>query len=121
VLEHDPVGGLISVPDRILGLVAAQWMEPHDFIALLPDVRSAVFSVGNRLSYVEAIVTQGVEAMVTYDGCLPRVRGCPFRSVGCVGTERPLATSEEAQDQGCAEQEGKGSNCYSRALLRKAS
>jgi len=53
------------------------------FHSPLPDVRSAVFSVGNRLSYVEAIVTQGIEAMVTHGGCPPRVRGCsfPFRGL----------------------------------------
>jgi hypothetical protein len=79
VLEHDPVIRLISVPDRILWLVLARWMEPHDFIATVPDVRFAVLGVRDLLSYVEAMVAHG--------GCLQWGRGSAFRSRGCVGTE----------------------------------
>jgi hypothetical protein len=59
VLEHDPVIRLIGAPDRILWLVLAQWMEPHDFIATVPDVRFAVLGLGDLLSYIAAMAAHG--------------------------------------------------------------
>jgi hypothetical protein len=75
VLEYDPVIRLIGV----LWLVLAQRMQPHVFIAPVPDVRFAVPGVRDLLSYVEAMVAHGE--------CPQWVRGSPFCCVGCVGTE----------------------------------